>query len=390
MTVFFSRSLLAATVVIVFATACAPDEPASEDVEAAEEEGFEERISLTPGALASLDLQYATAARGPQYSIVEVPAELVAVPDRRATIGSRVAGRVVAVHANVGGAVEAGGALVELESHDVGRARADLIAAEARAEVARRAARRARQLREDRIGSDRAVEEAEGAFDIARADLQAARARLRSYGVEPQAAAPDVPGHVVLSSPIAGTVIARRAHLGQWVEAADVLVEVVDLDALWLLGAVNESQLRHVAIGEPVEIAVRAFPGEAFSGTVDQIAGALDERTRSVSVRIVLANPGHRLKPGMFATARIRGAGAASGSALTVPRAALHEIAGQSSVFVHVGEGEFEVRAVQTDKRAGDQVAIEAGLAEGEEVVTEGSLLLKGQALRETLAEEDE
>lgn len=390
MTRFLSTSFIVSVAVVPLLIGCSRENPASDDAERAEEEGFEERISLTPGALESLDLQYANAARGELHPIVEVPAELVSVPDRRATIGSRVAGRVVAVHANVGDAVDADGALVELESHDVGRARADLIAAGARVEVARRAARRARQLREDRIGSDRAVEEAKGALDIARADLQAARARLRTYGVEEKAVSPDVPGHVVLSSPIAGTVIARRAHLGQWVEAADVLVEVVDLDALWLRGAVNESQLRYVAIGEPVDVEVRAYPGEAFTGTVDQIAGSLDERTRSIAVRIVLENPGHRLKPGMFATARIRGAVAASGSALTVPRSAVHDIAGRSAVFVREGDGAFEVRPVEMGQQAGDQVAIVRGLAEGEEVVTEGSLLLKGQALRETLAEEEE
>lgn len=371
--------------------ACSREEPSASD-DAAEVEGAEggERFSLTPRGLASLDLRYETVARRELGEILEVPAELAAAPDRRVTIGSRVAGRVVAVHANVGDSVGSEAPLVELDSDVIGRARADLIAAVARVDVARRAARRARQLHEDRIGSERAVEEAEGALQVAGADLQAARARLRSYGVDTNGAAADNPGRVVLSSPIGGTVIARRAHIGQWVAPADVLVEVVDLDELWILGAVPERRLRHVRTGDPVEVDVRAHPGERFTGTVEQIAGALDERTRSVMVRIVLPNPNHRLKPGMFATARIRAASATSEPVLSVPESALHELEGEPVVFVRLGEGSFKARPVRTVHRAGGRVAIAQGLEVGEEVVVEGGLLLKGQVLRETLAEDED
>lgn len=372
-------------------TACSqPGAPDSEENAEVEAEGREARIVLTPRGVEGLDIRYEAVADGELREILEVPAELAAAPDRRATIGSRVAGRVVAVHANVGDSVDRETPLVELDSEVVGRARADLIAALARVDVARRAARRARQLHEDRIGSERALEEAEGALQVATADLHAARARLRSYGVQANGASNDTPGHVVLSSPIGGTVIERRAHIGQWVAPADVLVEVVDLDELWILGAVPERGLRHVATGDDVEVEVRAFPGERFTGAVEQIAGALDERTRSVMVRIVLPNPEHRLKPGMFATARIRTAAATSESVLSVPESALHEFEGDPVVFVRLGEGDFEARPVRIGRRAGARVAINDGLQVGEEVVVEGGLLLKGQALRETLAADDD
>lgn len=370
--------------------ACSPQESSLPEVRAeVEEEGTEGRISLTPQGLASLDLRYEPAARRSLREILEVPAELTAAPDRRVTVGSRVAGRVIAVHVNVGDSVGSATPLVELESDVIGRAQADLIAAAARVDVGRRAARRARQLHDDRIGSERAVEEAEGALRVAMADLQAARARLRSYGVETNGAA-DNPGRVVLSSPIGGTVIQRRAHIGQWAAPSDVLVEVVDLDMLWILGAVPERRLRHVSIGDPVEVEVRAYPGEQFTGTIGQISGALDERTRSVMVRIVMPNGDHRLKPGMFAIARIQAAVAASEPVLTVPESALQEIEGESIVFVRLGEGTFETRGVRIGRRAGGRVAVVEGLEVGEEVVVEGGLLLKGQALRETLAEDED
>ena len=148
--------------------------------------------------------------------------------------------------------------------------------------------------------------------------------------------------------------------------------------------------MRFVDEGQPVQVEVRAFPGEVFAGTVDRIQGVLDENTRSVGVRVVLPNPSHRLRPGMFATARIQGTHAHEPRSLVaIPWAAVQEVDGHQVVFVRVEEGVFDLRAVHTAERAGGFVEILTGLEPGEEVVADGSFLLKGQLLRSTLAEEE-
>ena len=394
----FARRYLLAVVLGLFvgaailSSACS-QRPAEERAKESDEEHSEapERLELGPPAIAALKLAYATAEERELVPWLETPAEIIAAPDRRATISSRVAGRVVEVRANSGDSVKAGVRLVVLESDEVGRARADLLAATARAEVARLAARRQRRLLEDRIASNRAVEEAEGELRVAQAELEAIRARLRTFGVAPEAGSVRDPARVEIASPIAGRVMERAAYVGQWVEPSHALLEVVDLTELWLSASVYEREIRTVREGQAAEVEVRAFPGESFSGTVARVAATLDERTRSMSLRIVLPNPGERLKPGMFATARVRGVleGRAT-RALAVPAAAVQEIDGQPVVFVHPAERSFEIRSIAAGERVGDLVEVRSGLSSGEEVVTEGSLLLKGQFLRGSLGEEEE
>ena len=391
LTLIATMSMLALAVSLISTSGCkknASEEETNEEAEA--REATPDQVTLSAEALESLRLTYARAEERELLPSLEVPAEIVAVPDRRATVGPRVAGRVVDVRVNVGDPVERGVPLVVLESDEVGRARADLIAARARAAVARRKLDRERGLLEDRITSRRAFEEAEGDQQVAEADLRAARTRLATFGVTPSEPAPRNPARVTLTSPMSGTVVMRSVHVGQWARPSETLVEVVDLDELWLQASVYEREMRFVDVDQPVQVEVRAFPGEVFRGTVAQVAGTLDERTRSIGVRVVLPNPEHRLRPGMFATARIQGNPAHEPRRLLViPRAALQEVLGHRSVFVKVGNGTFELRRVNTGERQGELVEILDGLSPGDEVVADGSFLLKGQLLRSTLAEEE-
>jgi len=367
----------------------------SEEGNGHEEEGetrapTTDRVKLSTEALESLRLTYARAEERELSPSLQVPAEVSAVPDREATVGPRVAGRVVDVRVNIGDRVERGGALVILESDEVGRAWADWIAARARAAVARRKLDRQHRLLEDRITSQRALEESEGEQQVADADLQATRTRLATFGITPSEQAPRNPARVTLTSPIAGTVVARSVHVGQWVEPSETVIEVIDLDELWIRASVYEREMRLVEVGQAVQVEVRAFPGEVFSGTVAQVSGTLDERTRSVGIRVVLPNPEHRLRPGMFATARVQGTHAhAPRRLLGIPWAAIQQVDGHQAVFVKVEDGVFELRRVHTGERAGDLVEILNGLTAGDEVVAEGSFLLKGQLLRSSLGEDE-
>ncbi len=349
-----------------------------------------DRIVLTKAALESLHLAYVQAEDRSLTPSLEVPAELTPDPDRRATVGPRVAGSVMEVRVVVGDRVTRGETLLVLESDAVGRARAKLIGARAREEVSRRAANRSRELLKDRVTSQRAVEEAEGALQMAEADLRSAETRLATFGISPEETPFDNPARVILTSPIAGTVVGRSVHIGQWVEPTDTLIEVVDLAELWLRASVYEREMRYVRRGQSVEVDVRAYPGEVFKGTISQVGDMLETTTRSVPIRVVLPNPDRRLKPGMFATARIQGTHAHEPqNLLAVPWSAVQEVDGHQAVFVRVDEGVFVLRSVHTGERAGDYVEILNGLSIGDEVVAEGSFLLKGELLKATLGEEE-
>ena len=107
-------------------------------------------------------------------------------------------------------------------------------------------------------------------------------------------------------SPVRGHVFKKNVVEGQEVREGEVMFELVDLDAVWVQAQVYEQQLGLVQEGQAVEATVEAFPGEVFSGKVEFIQPHLDPATRAASVRYELANPGHRLRAGMFAAVAIK------------------------------------------------------------------------------------
>jgi cobalt-zinc-cadmium efflux system membrane fusion protein len=294
----------------------------------------------------------------------------------------------VRVLVNLGDSVRPGSPLLELESAEVADAHADYLAAEARTAVAMRAAERARGLLASRVTSQRAVEEAEGELQIAEAERDAAQSRLLAYGTDP--ASRDAPGRVTLTSPIRGGVVKREVHVGEWIEPGDAVIEIIDLDELWLVGALFERDLRHAQVGQRAQVDVRALPRERFAGTVVHVGETLDEANRTAALRVVLANPGHRLRPGMFATARLEAEVESGARVLAVPVAAIQQLDDRNFVFVPSAENTFSVRWIQLGAREGDWVEIVDGLSSGEQVVVGGSVLLRGQLLRGTLGEEEE
>jgi len=364
----------------------------AEDQAEEESEGRDDRpdrVSLSAEEMASIELTLGRAEERDLAPSFEAPAEVQAEPDRQASVGTRVAGRVVSVSVNIGDRVERGAPLIVLESELVGRAHADMIAARAREDVAQRALTRQQGLLEGHVTSPRAVEEARGAHAIARAELLAARTRLAAYGVT-SGGSGSHSGRVSLRSPIAGVVVARSVHIGQWLEASDVALEIVDLDEVWARATVYEREMRLVSEGQPIQVEVRAFPGEVFAGTISRVAGTLDERTRTVSVIATLLNADHRLRPGMFATARIQGVHTHEATrVLSIPWAAVQQVDNHPAVFVKVEDGVFELHRVHTGERTGDLVEVLHGVAPGDEVVAQGSFLLKGQLLRSTLGEDE-
>jgi cobalt-zinc-cadmium efflux system membrane fusion protein len=369
-----------------------PDEaPEAEATNGAERETLSDRVQLAPEALAHLALEYFVAEELELQPSLKVSAELLPVPDRHAEVGTLVSGRIGKVHVNVGDSVELGTPLLDVDSPGVGRARAELIKARAELEVARAAQKRERRLLTERATSKREVEIAEGALKTTRARYSAAQALLATLGAgdEPQTT-PENAARVVIKSPVSGTVVSRDAHVGRAVEPGGTLIEIVDLDELWLLADVYERDLRLVAEGQTVTVSVQAYPDAGFSGTVDHISGTIDRRTRAAKVRVVLPNTDRRLRPGMFATAHIEGThGHAPQRTLAVPASAIQTIDDHRAVFVRVGDGLFELRRVHTGERAGELVEVLNGIAPGEQVVADGSFLLKGQLLRSTLAEEE-
>ena len=296
---------------------------------------------------------------------VEAVGSLRAV--RGADLAPEVAGIVTAIRFKSGDEVKAGAPLVDLNSAQEAAQLQGLEAAAQLAEISY--TRDARQL------EVKAVSQA--VVDADAANLKAARAQV----AQQQA----LIAKKQIRAPFAGRLGIRAVDPGQYVSAGTKLVTLQSLDPIFVDFSVPQSLLGSVAVGQRVTAKSDGFPGERFEGKVEAIDAKVDPATRNVTVRALLANPKHRLLPGMFATVDVQ-TGAAQ-RYLTLPQTAIAYNPYGDTVFVVVEEPAkkpggktgliAQQRFVTTGATRGDQVAVLSGIKEGETVVTAGQIKLR-------------
>ncbi len=357
------------------------------------EDGHEEPgkgvIELTPEQLISAKIATAKVEKRAEAGLLETTAQIEPAPDGQARVGVRIGGRVLTLKAGLGDAVKKGQVLATVDSPELGRAKADYLAAYTTAQVTRETADREKALFEKKISSERDWREAESAAVRARAEKEAAENRLHALGVSDAQLPRKVEGHytstLTITAPIEGVVVERPVSLGQMVEPADSLFTIMDLREVWLVMDVYERDLSQVKIGQRVRVRVAAYPKQEFDGTVQNIGAIVEVKTRAVKVRVALQNPDGMLKPGMFASVTLEGSTGEKREGLFVPEAAVQRDGEKYFVFLPRGEHDFEAREVELGHTRGGFVEIEKGVIEGDMVVTTGSFLLKAELKKSEL-----
>jgi cobalt-zinc-cadmium efflux system membrane fusion protein len=350
-------------------------------------------VELTPEQVKNAGIQAGRVERRSQAGLLEASAQIEAPPQRQAKVGSRIEGRVTDIRVNSGEQVKAGQLLAVVDSPEVGRAKADFLAALARSGVAAGTAEREKALFEKRISSEREWREAEAEAVKARADKEAAENRLHALGVtDADLERLRVAGHydstVAIVAPIAGVLVERKVTLGQMVAPADTLFSVVDLREVWILLDVYERDLAQVRVGQDASVRVAAYPGQEFKGRVANVGAVFEAKSRATKARVVLANPEGTLRPGMFATVTLEGTTGDERTLLVAPTAAIQRDGEDNYVFIPRGDHEFEGRRVRVGRVLGDWTEILEGVSEGESVVTAGSFLLKSEMKKGELGEQ--
>jgi membrane fusion protein, heavy metal efflux system len=278
--------------------------------------------------------------------------------------------------------VKPGEPLGILSSVELGQAKTEYLKARSLSEIARQHLTREESLYQRKVASMKDMLEARAANDTARAQYQAARETLSL--LIPSAALARVnwsaAGHSLsdfaLTSPITGTLVKRDLIVGQIVNGDAEVITVMNLDHLWVLANIFEHDLAGLSVGARAKIRVEAYPDQSFDGVVSYLSDTVDPATRTVQARIDVPNPGHRLKPGMFAHAEIQTARGGR-EALAVPASALYDINGQQAVFVQTEPHVFTLRPVVVGAAGNEDVEIRSGVEDGEMVVTQGGLVLK-------------
>jgi len=321
------------------------------------------------------------------------PARVVINPNRISRVLPPVQGRVLAVSVKLGDAVAEGQPLVTLNSPDADAAISTYVQADAALRQAKVTLtktdtdlERARKLLEfqgisekDLLAAQNDAATARAALESAQAALALALRKLALLGLNPS----DLQQAVVVRAPIVGVVTDISVVPGDYraavSSAADVttpLMSIADLSTVWVSSDVPEPFMRHIRIGDSVEIALVAYPGEKFTGRVARVGSTLDPQSRTLKVYVDLPNPTRRFVPEMFGTMRHAGTPRLLS---VVPAAAIVQEYGRSEVFVERAPGQFERRVVTTGIRTGDLVAITSGLEANSRVIVDGAILLRGQ-----------
>ena len=257
-------------------------------------EGVTARVVLTPTRVEQAGINTAEVAYAPLTQAVTTVGYVAFDERRMATIVSKVPGksRVEKLYVNVTGEnIKAGQPLAELYSPELAQAIQELLnAAKSAAPAVEPQTEIARSLWNDRRAMVRASAEKLKRWGITPAQIDEILTKGKADFTLP------------ILSPKRGHVFKKNVVEGQEVPEGYPMFEVIDLDTVWVQAHVYEHQLAMIHEGQSAQATVEAFPGETFSGQLEFMQPHLDPATRTVEVRYALENPGHRLRPGMFAT----------------------------------------------------------------------------------------
>jgi membrane fusion protein, copper/silver efflux system len=213
--------------------------------------------------------------------------------------------------------------------------------------------------------------------------IEAARRRLGFFGLsEVQIARIENTGQVERRidyyAPFDGYVMELGARQGAAVEPGSTLFQLANLSSVWMIAEVPEAQAAWIKAGNSAQVQVSALPGERFEGKVDYLYPELEQATRTLKVRVVIDNPGRRLRPGMFATAHLEGP--TQESVLTVPTEAVIKTGTRSIVILAEDATHFRPAVVRVGAEHGGRSEILEGLTARQNIVASGQFLIDSEA----------
>ena len=213
--------------------------------------------------------------------------------------------------------------------------------------------------------------------------IGASRERLIALGISPKQIEQltrqnKVDQYVRVYAKQDGIVSKLNIREGMFVTPKMEVLSLADLSSVWLLAEVFESQADWVATGQPAEVQLSYVPGKVWEGKVEYIYPSLDQKTRTLKVRLRFDNPDEELKPNMFANVVVHGG--AKPDVLAIPREALIRTGQQDRVILSIGDGRYQQRQVVAGIESGDWVEIKSGLQAGDMVVTSGQFLIDSEA----------
>jgi membrane fusion protein, copper/silver efflux system len=322
-------------------------------------------VQLTAEMVTSLGVTTVEAELAPLSRNIRTNGNVAYDETRLTTIAPKFAGFVERLHVNfTGQSVRRGQPLLEIYSPELVAAQEELLAAH-------------------RIEAQLRQSAAESVVDRAAGLVDAARRRLLLWDISAEQVqqierSGQVRRTLTMHAPSSGFVTEMMVQSGQAVQQGMALYRLADLSSVWIEADIYEQDLRFVSVGQTMHVDIDAYPGEHFQGRVSYVYPEVRMDTRTARIRISLANPAGRVKPGMFATVQLESP--ISESAVLVPRDAVMHSGTHDMVFVEEGPGVYRARQVLVGAEMGGRTQILSGLRAGERVVKRANFLLDSES----------
>lgn len=361
---------------------CQKEQPTTPEPPAPKVEG--ETVSF-PDHAPQLEFIKVQAAQPRALALTHLTGRLSWDDDLTVRVFTPVAGRVVAIRADLGDVLAVGAPLAEIDSPDFSQALANARTAAGNLAAADKAFRRSQDLLQHGAAAQKDVEAAQAAYIAALAERDRAQSVLANYGGSEHS----TNAVYILRSHLAGVLVEKNINPGQELRADLMLANdpnlfapnfvISDPSRLWLQLDVPEADLASLQTGRPLRVySTNALPGKVFEGIIDKISDSLDPATRALKVRGVVNNPDKLLKAEMYVLADVLANPAAGAQAgVEVPAKALFMKGGDSFLFLQDSPGRFRRARVQVGVEQDNQVPVLQGVNAGQNVVIEGALLLQ-------------
>jgi len=327
-------------------------------------------------------------------SEISLPGILTLNQNRTAHISSLAHGQVSALHADLGMKVKKGQALLVLNSPEFAQAQADFLEARAKVNLSRVEYDRAEMLLKSHAIEEKAFLRREAEYQKLSTEYGALGSKLHSFGIthaqidkliekceglkDAKYKCEMADPHLPILSPLSGRVIFRDVILGDHIEPDKILFTVSDLDTLWAVLDAYEKDIPMLSKESKVVIVSPLFPDKEFSGRITYIHDLVDEKLRTVKIRIEVNNKSELLKPNMYIRGFVKNIHE-GGSLLSVPEQAVQNFEGGKIVFLQEKPDTFHVQHVKLGKKVNNRRIILSGLTRQSRIVTKGAFFLKAE-----------
>jgi cobalt-zinc-cadmium efflux system membrane fusion protein len=302
-----------------------------------------------------------------------LPARIAANPTDVVQIFPPISGRVVALNILPGQQVHKNQEIATLQSSDAAQAQSDYEKAKIEAARADLQLQRAQDMLQHQVMAQRDFDNLKALDQTDHTELERSAQALAILGLN----ANSVTDTIQLRAPISGVVLnvgTSAGELQRSLDNATPIATIADIDSIWVMGDLYPRDLSSVKVGEQADVTVNGYPGIVLHGVIGNISDSVDPVSLTLKVRVVLPNPGHKLKPDMYATIAVTNR---EGSAIVVPSTAVIRNDGQAFVFVMNADSKPERRNVMLGETGATTDQITQGLQDGERVVSSGAELLR-------------